>query len=178
MAKGLRLGYGLDEDVELTPLVTRKSKERVLSYIDKGVEEGARLSLDGRDVVVEDYPDGYFVGPTVFEDVSPGMAIAKEEIFGPVASVIRAESLDEAIDMANGTRYGNAASIFTSSGKSAREFRRRIVVGNVGINVGIAAPMAFFPFGGMKDSFFGVVHGQITALDFLTDTKIVIERWW
>ncbi len=178
MASKLKIGYGLDESVELTPLVTKKAKERVISYINKGVEEGAKLLLDGRTVKVEDYPNGYFVGPTVFDEVTPDMVIAKEEIFGPVASIIRADSLDEAIEMANSTRYGNASSIFTSSGKVAREFRRRIIAGNVGINVGIAAPMAFFPFGGMKESFFGVVHGQVTALEFLTDTKVVIERWW
>jgi len=106
------------------------------------------------------------------------MIIAKEEIFGPVASIIKAESLNEAIELSNGTKYGNTSSIFTSDGKVAREFRKRIKTGNIGINIGIAAPMAFFPFGGMKESFFGVVHGQIDSIDFFTDKKILIIRWW
>ena len=178
LAKGMKLGYGLDEDVDMTPLVSRKALERVHRYIEIGLEEGARLTLDGRNPVVDGYPDGYFVGPTIFEDVTPDMRIAQEEIFGPVASIIRAESLDEAIEMANSTIYGNASSIFTSSGRVAREFRRRIKAGNIGINVGIAAPMAFYPFAGMKESFFGVIHGQITSVHFFTDTKVVIERWW
>lgn len=178
LASHLKMGYGLDESVELTPLATKKGRDKVLYYIEKGVEEGGRLVLDGREPKVEEYPNGYFVGATVFNDVTPDMTIAKEEIFGPVASIIRADSLDEAIEMANSTRYGNASSIFTSSGKAAREYRRRIQTGNVGINVGIAAPMAFFPFGGMKESFFGVVHGQISSVDFLTDVKIIIGRWW
>lgn len=178
MARELRLGYGLDEDVDMTPLVSRQAMKRVLKYIDIGVEEGAKLTLDGRNPKVDNYPDGYFVGPTVFEDVAPDMTIAKEEIFGPVACVMRAEDLDEAIELANGTRYGNAASIFTSNGRFAREFKRRVKAGNIGINVGIAAPMAFFPFGGMKESFFGVIHGQISSVEFFTDTKVIIERWW
>ena len=106
------------------------------------------------------------------------MTIAREEIFGPVVSVIRAETLDEAIEMINSSQYGNASSLFTSSGAVARKFRREVNVGNLGINVGVAAPMAFFPFGGRKESFFGVVHGQVDSLDFFTDKKIVIERWW
>jgi len=178
LAASLRLGYGLDEDVDMTPLVTKKSKERVLKYIEVGIAEGAKLTLDGRNPVVEEYPNGYFVGPTVFEDVTPDMRIAQEEIFGPVASIIKADTLDEAIEMTNGTKYGNAASIFTANGRAAREFKRRVKAGNIGINVGIAAPMAFFPFGGMKESFFGVVHGQITSVEFFTDTKVIIERWW
>lgn len=178
LARQLKMGYGLDESVELTPLATKKGKEKVLYYIEKGLEEGAKLILDGRNIKVEEYPNGYFIGPTVFDEVNKDMTIAKEEIFGPVASIIRVDSLDEAIETANDTRYGNASSIFTSSGRAAREFRRRIKVGNIGINIGIAAPMAFFPFGGMKESFFGVVHGQITSIDFFTDVKIIIERWW
>jgi malonate-semialdehyde dehydrogenase (acetylating)/methylmalonate-semialdehyde dehydrogenase len=178
MASNLKLGYGLDETVDMGPLVSSSSKERVINFINKGIDEGARLVLDGRNVVVDEYPNGYFVGPTVFEDVERDMSIAQEEIFGPVASIIPCKSFDDAIEMANSTRYGNAASIFTSSGYYARRFRREIKAGNIGINVGIAAPMAFFPFAGMKDSFFGVVHGQITSLYFFTDVKVVISRWW
>jgi malonate-semialdehyde dehydrogenase (acetylating)/methylmalonate-semialdehyde dehydrogenase len=176
-ASSLKLGYGLDEDVDMGPLVSKSALERVHNYIIKGLEEGARLSLDGRGVGVEGY-DGYFIGPCIFEDVSDDMIIAREEIFGPVANIMHAESLDEAIELANNTVYGNASSIFTSSGRLARKFIKDINVGNVGVNVGIAAPMAFFPFGGRKESFFGVVHGQITSVAFFTDPKIVIERWW
>jgi malonate-semialdehyde dehydrogenase (acetylating)/methylmalonate-semialdehyde dehydrogenase len=174
----LRLGYGLDESVEMGPLVTRKAKERVLGYIEKGIDEGAHVLLDGRNAKVERYPKGYFVGPTVFDEVTPDMTIAKDEIFGPVASIMRADTLDKAIEMINTkTNYGNEACIFTSSGKNAREFRRKVQAGNIGINIGIAAPMAFFPFGGLRDSFFGVLHGQIDCVDFFTDKKTVVTRW-
>ena len=176
-AKRLRLGYGLDEEVDVGPMATKKGLERVLYYIEKGLEEGAKLILDGRNPKVPDYPRGYFIGPTIFDDVTPDMTIAREEIFGPVPSIIRAENLDEAIEMINKSNYGNAASIFTSNGGYVREFRKRVQVGNIGINIGIAAPMAFFPFGGWKDSFFGVLHGQIDCVDFFTDKKIVITRW-
>ncbi len=177
-ARKLKIGYGLDDETELGPVVTKKAKERIIGYIEKGIEEGATLMLDGRNISVPEYPKGYFVGPTVFSDVTPDMTIAKDEIFGPVASIIHTDTLEEAIELANKSNYGNAASIFTSSGRAARKFRREIQVGNVGINIGIAAPMAFFPFGGMKESFYGIVHGQIDCIDFFTDKKIVITRWW
>jgi malonate-semialdehyde dehydrogenase (acetylating)/methylmalonate-semialdehyde dehydrogenase len=174
----LKLGYGLDESVEMGPLVSRRAKERVLGYITTGIEEGAKLSLDGRTIKVEKYPNGYFVGPTIFDQVTSDMTIAKEEIFGPVVSIMRAKTLDDAINMINTrTNYGNEACIFTTSGKNAREFRRKVQAGNIGINIGIAAPMAFFPFGGFRDSFFGVLHGQIDCVDFFTDKKIVVSRW-
>lgn len=173
----LRLGYGLDESTEMGPVVTSKAKERILGYIEKGASEGARLVLDGRGAKVEEYPSGYFLGATVFDDVTTDMTIANEEIFGPVACVMRAKDLDCAIEMINGSRYGNAACIFTADGKSVREFRRKANVGNVGINIGIPAPMGFFPFGGWKESFFGVLHGQMDCVDFFTDKKIVIARW-
>jgi malonate-semialdehyde dehydrogenase (acetylating)/methylmalonate-semialdehyde dehydrogenase len=177
-ASKLKLGYGLDESVEMGPLVSLKAKSRVFSYIEKGVEEGAKLILDGRNSHVPEYPKGYFIGPTVFDDVTPDMVIAKDEIFGPVANIIRADNLDEAVEMINTkTSYGNAACIFTSSGREAREFRRRVKCGNIGVNVGIAAPMAFFPFGGLRESFFGILHGQIDCVDFFTDKKIVVARW-
>ena len=173
----LRLGYGLDESAEMGPVVTKKAKDRILGFVEKGIEEGAKLALDGRNAKVRDYPNGYFLGATVFDDVTADMAIASEEIFGPVACVIRKEDLDSTVEMINRNRYGNAACIFTSSGRSAREFRRRVSVGNVGINVGIPAPMGFFPFGGWKESFFGVLHGQMDCVDFFTDKKIIITRW-
>jgi malonate-semialdehyde dehydrogenase (acetylating)/methylmalonate-semialdehyde dehydrogenase len=179
MASRLRLGYGLDERTEMGPLVTMRAKERVIRYIEKGLEEGAKLLLDGRNAKVEKHPNGYFLGPTVFDDVSSDMTIAREEIFGPVCPIIRADSLDEVIEWVNEkTIYGNAASIFTSSGSTARKFRREVKAGNIGVNIGIPAPMAFFPFGGWKQSFFGVLHGQIDCVDFFTDKKIVVERWW
>ena len=176
-SKQLKLGYGLDESVDMGPVVTKDAKKRILGYIEKGIEEGAKLLLDGRNVLVQDYPNGYFIGPTIFDEVTPEMTIAREEIFGPVASIIHAKSLDEAIDMINKSEYGNASSIFTTSGYYARKFRREVNAGNIGINIGIAAPMAFFPFGGRKNSFFGVLHGQIDSVDFFTDRKVVITRW-
>ena len=174
----MRLGYGLDESIEMGPVVTKKAKERITAYIQKGVDEGAKLILDGRNPKVLDYPDGYFLGGSVFDNVTADMTIAKEEIFGPVASIIKAQNLQEALDMINlKTNYGNAACLFTKNGKNAREFRRRANAGNIGINIGIAAPMAFFPFAGRRESFFGTLHGQIDCVDFFTDKKVVIERW-
>ena len=176
----IRIGYGLDETVQMGPLRDRAKKERVEGYVERGVREGARLRLDGRKVeLVGDWPDTCFIGPTVFEDVTLDMAIAREEIFGPVACMMRAGSLDEAIAMIHASPFGNAASIFTSSGKWAREFQYRVECGNIGINIGIAAPMAFFPFSGMKDSVFGVLHGQgEEAVRFFTESKVVIQRWF
>jgi malonate-semialdehyde dehydrogenase (acetylating)/methylmalonate-semialdehyde dehydrogenase len=176
----IRIGYGLDETVQMGPLRDRAKKERVAGYVESGVQEGARLRLDGRKVeLVGDWPDTCFIGPTVFEDVTLDMAIAREEIFGPVACMMRARSLDEAIAMIQASPFGNAASIFTANGKWAREFQYRVACGNIGINIGIAAPMAFFPFSGMKDSFFGVLHGQgEEAVRFFTESKVVIQRWF
>ena len=178
-ASRIRVGYGLDESIQMGPMQSIDGKQRVISYIEKGIEEGAKLILDGREPkIIGDYPDTCFINPTIFEGVTPDMTISREEIFGAVASVMRAENLDEAINMANSSNFGNAQSIFTSSGKAAREFQYRIESGNVGINIGIVAPMAFFPFGGMKDSFFGVLHGQgKDAVRFFTESKVVIQRW-
>jgi len=179
-ASRIRVGYGLDDSVQMGPMQSVDGKERVLGYIEKGIKEGAKLILDGRKPkIVGGYPDTCFLNATIFEDVTPDITIGKEEIFGPVASVMRAENLDEAIGMANSSNFGNAHAIFTSSGKSAREFQYRVESGNVGINIGIVAPMAFFPFGGMKDSFFGVLHGQgRDAIRFFTESKVVIQRWF
>lgn len=179
-ASKIRVGYGLDESVQMGPLRDKEKKERVTRFIEKGIEEGAKLTLDGRKVkLVGDWPHDCFLNPTVFEDVTTDMTIGKEEIFGPVASIMRARSFDEAIEMIHSNPYGNAASIFTSSGKWAREFRYRVQCGNIGINIGIVAPMAFFPFSGMKQSFFGILHGQgQEAIRFFTESKVVIERWF
>ena len=179
-ASKIRVGYGLDESVHIGPLQNKDRKERVLGFIKKGIEDGANLRLDGRDIqVVGDWPHTCFLNPTVFTDVTPDMTIGREEIFGPVASIMRARSFDEAVEMIHSSPYGNAASIFTSSGKWAREFQYRVQCGNIGINIGIAAPMAFFPFSGMKDSFFGTLHGQgREAVRFFTESKVVIQRWF
>lgn len=179
-ASRIKVGYGLDESIQMGPLQSEQAKERVLGFIEKGIKEGAKLLLDGRRIRISgNYPLTSFLNPTVFEDVSAGMTIAKEEIFGPVANIMRTGDFDEAIEIIHSSCYGNAASIFTSSGKSAREFQYRVRCGNIGINIGIAAPMAFFPFSGMKDSFFGVLHGQgREAIRFFTESKVVIQRWW
>ena len=176
----IRVGYGLDETVQMGPLRDKSKKERVIKFIEKGIEEGAKLSLDGRNVkLVGDWPHDCFLNPTVFEDVTPDMTIGREEIFGPVASIMKARSLDEAIEMIHNNPFGNAASIFTSNGKWAREFQYRVYCGNIGINIGIVAPMAFFPFSGMKQSFFGILHGQgQEAIRFFTESKVVIQRWF
>jgi malonate-semialdehyde dehydrogenase (acetylating)/methylmalonate-semialdehyde dehydrogenase len=179
-ASKITVGYGLDESIQMGPLRDEEKKRRVVRYIEKGVEEGAKLRLDGRNVkVVGDWPHNAFLNPTVFQDVTPDMAIGREEIFGPVASIMRAKNFDEAVEMIHGNPFGNAATIFTQDGALAREFQYRTECGNIGINVGIVAPMAFFPFSGMKDSFFGVLHGQgQEAIRFFTESKVVIQRWF
>ena len=178
-ASKIRVGYGLDEGIQMGPVVSAKAKQRILDYIEIGVEEGAKLILDGRGIEVPGYPNGYFIGPTIFDKVTPEMRIAQEEIFGPVIGIIQVNSMEDALDIIHGNRYGNAVSIFTSSGKWAREFKYRVKCGNVGINIGIAAPIASFPFAGMKDSFFGDLHGQgRDGIDFFTDRKVVISRWF
>jgi malonate-semialdehyde dehydrogenase (acetylating)/methylmalonate-semialdehyde dehydrogenase len=177
-AASIRLGNGLDERVQMGPVVSRAALDRVLGYVEKGIDDGAELLLDGRGVQVDGYEGGYFVGPTILGG-KPDMAIAREEIFGPVLTLVAAQSFDEAVEVIEGLPYGNAASLFTSSGKWAREFKYRVPCGNIGINIGIAAPIATFPFGGMKDSFFGDLHGQgRDAIQFFTDRKVVISRWF
>jgi malonate-semialdehyde dehydrogenase (acetylating) / methylmalonate-semialdehyde dehydrogenase len=179
-ARKIKVGNGLDEGVQMGPLQSKDKKERVLGYIEKGLAEGARLALDGRNLRLEgDLPQACFLNPSVFVDVSQDMTIAKEEIFGPVASIMRADSMDQAIGMIHGSPFGNAASIYTANGGWAREFEYKVQAGNIGVNIGIVAPMAFFPFSGMKDSFFGVTHGQgKDAVRFFTETKVVIRRWF
>ncbi|MHA3964451.1 MAG: CoA-acylating methylmalonate-semialdehyde dehydrogenase [Candidatus Thorarchaeota archaeon SMTZ1-45] len=178
-AKMIRVGNGLEEGVQMGPLITAKSKARTIDFIERGLKEGATLLLDGRDVKVDGHPNGFFVGPTIFDDVKPNMGIAQEEIFGPVMSIIKVKSYEEAIKIIHANPYGNASSIFTSSGKWAREFTYEVQTGNIGINIGIAAPVAHFPFSGMKDSFFGDLHGQGTdAIRFFTEDKVVITRWF
>ena len=177
-ASQLTVGSGLDEGVDVGPLATAEKKANVLNWIETGLEEGAKLVLDGRDVRVDECPNGFFIGPVIFDEVSPAMRIAQEEIFGPVLAIVRVKDLDEAIETVNASPYGNASSIYTSSGGTAREYGYRVDCGNIGINVGIVAPMAFFPFGGRKESFFGDLHGQGSdVVQFFTDRKIIVQRW-
>jgi len=174
------IGYGLDESVQMGPVRDTEKKANIIKYIESGISEGARILLDGRKgfKIAGNYPDTCFLGPTVFENVNPKMTIACEEIFGPVMSVMRAKNLDEAINICNSSCFGNGHAIFTSSGKNARKFQYNVVSGNIGINIGIVAAMAFFPFSGMKDSFYGVLHTQgQEAVRFFTESKVVIQRW-
>ncbi|HEY2151373.1 MAG TPA: CoA-acylating methylmalonate-semialdehyde dehydrogenase [Vicinamibacterales bacterium] len=178
-AKALKVGDGSSPGVTMGPVISGGHRDRVLGYIDKGVSEGANLLVDGRKTRVEDRPNGYFVGPTVFDEVSMKMAIGREEIFGPVASICPVKTLDEAIAMMRLHPNANATSIFTSSGKAAREFSKHATASMVGVNIGVAAPMAYFPFGGAKDSFFGDLkaHGR-DGIEFYTDKKVTISRWF
>jgi malonate-semialdehyde dehydrogenase (acetylating)/methylmalonate-semialdehyde dehydrogenase len=176
--RDLRIGDGAAPGTEMGPLVTAEHRARVLGYIEKGVAEGAQLLVDGRERMGRDNA-GYFLGPTVFDGVAPDMTIAREEIFGPVLSVIHVKDLDEAIALVNSSAFGNTTSIFTSDGKSAREYASRIEVGMVGVNVGVAAPMAFFPFSGWKNSFYGDLHAHgRDAVAFYTEQKVIMSRWF
>jgi len=177
-ATKLRVGNGLDEGVQMGPVITPQSKSRVESLIDKGQQQGAKVLLDGRKSKIDRYESGNFVKPTVLDGVSASSDLADTEIFGPVLSLIHANDLDEALAFLERSDYGNQASLFTSSGAAARRFRYEAPAGNIGINIGVAAPMAYFPFSGWKDSFFGILHAQgRDAIEFYTDKKIVVERW-
>jgi malonate-semialdehyde dehydrogenase (acetylating)/methylmalonate-semialdehyde dehydrogenase len=176
--ESIRTGYGLDSTSQMGPVISAQARDTIVGYIDGAVDEGAEVLVDGRGIVVPGYEQGAFVGPTLL-NIRPEMTIARDEVFGPVLGIITADSLDEAIDMIHSNPHGNAASIFTSNGGAAREFKYRVACGNIGINIGIAAPMATFPFGGMKDSFFGDLHGQgRDGISFFTDRKVVISRWF
>lgn len=177
-AASLKMGYGLEAGTQMGPVISAAHRSRVEEFIGEGTREGAKLVLDGRGASVDGYPEGHWVGPTVFEDVGPDMVIGREEIFGPVAGLTRAGSLDEAVDLMQRNHYGNATSIFTTSGRAAREFRYRAGISMIGVNIGVAAPMAFFPFGGAKGSFYGDLKAQgRDAIDFFTDKRVVISRW-
>lgn len=174
----LRVGNGLEDGVDMGPVISARHRDRVLGYIDSGVKEGASLAMDGRNARVPGYPGGNWVGPTIFEDVHPDMEIGKDEIFGPVMGMTRADSVEDAIELMHRSEYGNATSIFTTSGRAAREFRYHAGISMIGINIGVAAPMAFFPFGGSRGSFFGDLKAQgRDAIDFFTDKRVVITRW-
>ena len=176
-ASEMKIGYGRDEDVDLGPVVTQKAKERILGYINQGVEEGARLLLDGRNVQVEGYPEGAFVGPTIFDDVTLDMVIAKEEIFGPVCCIVRAKDLEQALERIQASRFGHSAMLFTSSGATARWFAHQATCGNIGINIGVAATQAYATLGGLKESAYGDLHGRSESVLFFTDRKVVVSRW-
>ena len=178
-ARSKKVGYGLDEGVEVGPVIRAEAKARIESWIQKGIDEGAQAIVDGRNAVIPGYENGFFVKPTVLKGVPPQGEIAKVEIFGPVLGIMPMQTLDEAIDWINRHHYGNMACIFTRSGEAARKFRYEVQAGNVGINIGVAAPVAFFPFSGWKESFFGDLHGQgRDAVEFYTQEKVVIERWF
>ena len=174
----LKVGYGLDETTQMGTVISDSAKERIESMIAQSATEGADVVVDGRDFNVAGYEKGSWVGPTLIADVQPDTTMANEEVFGPVLALMKADSFDDAVDIINQSRYGNAASIFTSNGKNAREFKYNVNAGNIGVNIGVAAPSASFPFGGQKDSFFGDLHGQgMDSIEFYTERKIVIERW-
>jgi malonate-semialdehyde dehydrogenase (acetylating) / methylmalonate-semialdehyde dehydrogenase len=175
-AEALRVGPGAEPDTDMGPVIREERRKELIGYIEQGEEAGAALALDGRGVGPS---DGFFLGPTIFDRVTPDMRLWKDELFGPILSVVRASDIDEAIRVMNASPYGNAASIFTSSGANAREFRRRAEAGMLGVNIGVAAPMAFFPFTGWKSSFFGDLHATgLDGLRFYTRQKVVTTRWW
>jgi malonate-semialdehyde dehydrogenase (acetylating)/methylmalonate-semialdehyde dehydrogenase len=177
-AASLRVGNGLDEGVQMGPVITPQSKARVESLIEAGTREGAKLLLDGRQAKSVGGDHGNFVKPTVLDALPVNSELADTEIFGPVLSLVHANTLDDALAFLERSAYGNQASLFTSSGAAARRFRYEAPAGNIGINIGVAAPMAYFPFSGWKDSFFGVQHGQgRDAVEFYTEKKVVVERW-
>ncbi|MBI4259301.1 MAG: aldehyde dehydrogenase family protein, partial [Actinobacteria bacterium] len=175
-ASRLKVGPGAEPDTDMGPVIREERRKELIGYIEQGEETGATLVADGRGMGPA---DGFFLGPTIFDSVTPDMALWKDELFGPVLSVVRAGDIDEALAVLNASSYGNAASIFTTSGHNAREFKRRAEAGMLGVNIGVAAPMAFFPFTGWKSSFFGDLHATgIDGVRFYTRHKVVTSRWW
>jgi malonate-semialdehyde dehydrogenase (acetylating) / methylmalonate-semialdehyde dehydrogenase len=176
-SRSLRVGDGLEEASDMGPVISCDARDRIRDWIDRGVSGGAKLALDGRDSGGD--PNGSYVGPTILDDVTSEMDIAQEEVFGPVLCVIRAATLDEAIRIVNASRFGNGTSIFTESGASVRRYRHEVQAGMIGVNIGVAAPVAFFPFSGWKDSFLGDIHAHGTdAVEFFTRKKTVTSRWF
>jgi malonate-semialdehyde dehydrogenase (acetylating)/methylmalonate-semialdehyde dehydrogenase len=177
-AKARTVGYGLNKGVEMGTVISKESKRRIEILIAQGESEGGSVILDGRNASIKDYEQGNFIQPTIIENVPVEGELIKTEIFGPVMSLLHMKTVEDAIAFINSGKYGNMACLFTSSGSSARKFRNQAMAGNIGINIGVAAPMAQFPFSGWKDSFFGDLHGQGKhAIEFFTQTKVVIERW-
>ncbi len=177
-AREVRVGSGRDAASEMGPVVSPEAKERILGLIDSGEKQGGKVTVDGRSLVVPGFEDGFFVGPTVVDEVTADMDVYKEEIFGPVLSVLRIDTVDEAIELINSNPYGNGTAIFTSSGEAARRFQRGVKVGMIGINVPIPVPMAYYSFGGWKDSLFGDlhIHGP-EGVAFYTRGKVITSRW-
>src|ERR1700682_1494830 len=177
-ASSIRVGNGLDAGIQMGPVITRESKQRIESLISTGVGEGAKPIVDGRNTKISNHESGHFLKPTVLDGLPSSSLLAHTEIFGPVLSLVHADSMDEAMEFLRRSPYGNQASLFTTSGAAARRFRYEAPAGNIGINIGVAAPMAYFPFSGWKESSFGILHGQgRDAVEFFTESKIVIERW-
>ena len=177
-ASSINVGFGLDKGVQMGPVISKESKQRIESLIATGVSDGAKPVVDGRNTKIAGHENGNFIKPTILDGVPASSSLANTEIFGPVLSLIHANTIDEAIDFIRKSPYGNQASLFTTSGAAARKFRYEAPAGNIGINIGVAAPMAYFPFNGWKESFFGIVHAQgKDAVEFFTESKIVIERW-
>jgi len=178
LASDWRVGFGLEQGVQMGPVITPSSKERIEQLIAKGINDGARVVVDGRGAKIPSCEDGNFLKPTVLDGLSPKSDLIDTEIFGPVLSTVHASNVEEALALVSNSRYGNQASIFTTSGASARKFKSEVPAGNVGINIGVAAPMAYFPFSGWKDGFFASLHAQgRDAIEFYTDKKVVVERW-
>jgi malonate-semialdehyde dehydrogenase (acetylating) / methylmalonate-semialdehyde dehydrogenase len=177
-ASAIRVGNGLDSGVQMGPVITRESKQRIETLIEKGLGEGAKPVVDGRNTQIPNHENGNFLKPTILDGLPSSSHLAHTEIFGPVLSLVHANSMDEAMNFLSRSPYGNQASLFTASGAAARRFRYEAPAGNIGINIGVAAPMAYFPFSGWKESFFGILHGQgRDAVEFYTESKVVIERW-
>ncbi|MFL6416467.1 MAG: CoA-acylating methylmalonate-semialdehyde dehydrogenase [Bryobacteraceae bacterium] len=178
IASNLRVGNGLDKDVQMGPVISAASKSRIEGLIDQGLNAGGKAILDGRNAKLSDGEKGAFLKPTILTDIDEGNALTGTEVFGPVLALQSAKDLDTAIEILSRSAYGNSSAIFTSSGVHARKFRYEAPTGNIGVNIGVAAPMAYFPFSGWKDSFLGVLHGQgRDGVEFYTDKKVVIERW-
>jgi malonate-semialdehyde dehydrogenase (acetylating)/methylmalonate-semialdehyde dehydrogenase len=174
----MKLGYGLDETTELGPMISQKGRQKVIDFIETGIKEGAKIALDGRGVKVEGGEKGFFLGPTILDNVHPDMQIARVEAFGPVANLLRPRDLDEALDWINNKdNYGHSACIFTQSGATARRFMKEADVGNIGINVPVPQPYAFFPLGSKNESALGVAKSRIDSLRLYLDQKTVTERW-
>jgi len=177
-ARQVQVGVGTDSSSDMGPVVTQAAQERILDLISKGEEQGGKVLVDGRDINVEGHPDGFWVGPTLIDEVTTSMAVYQEEIFGPVLSVVRVDTVEAAIELINSNPYGNGTAIFTSSGEAARRFQRGVRVGMIGINVPVPVPMAYYSFGGWKDSLFGDkhIHGP-EGVSFNTRAKVVTTRW-
>lgn len=177
-AGSLNVGYGLDENVEMGPVITQQSRSRIEYLIEEGTANGAELLIDGRSPKGSQYENGNFLRPTILENMLPDNPLVRTEIFGPVLALMHADTVDDAIQLINSGAYGNMACLFTTDGAAARKFKYEAEAGNIGINIGVAAPMAFFPFSGWNDSFFGDLHGQgRNAFQFFTRQKVVVERW-